>query len=98
MAKDCAAKLYEKMEQEFEEFISGLKKMSQEDIVSFSYEKVMKEDFLILFEESVEFSKEATEKLLAMEKPLDYVYRRWLETDYGHMDVLRNFLNSTTMY
>lgn len=84
--------LYEKMEQELEDFYAGLKTMSPEDIISHSYEKVMKDDFLMLFGEYDELTEEMVKKLLEKEKPLDFVYQEWLGADYGYMDTLQEFL------
>ena len=91
--KSYATEVYKKMEQELDQFIAELKIMSPEEVISCSYEKVMKEDFLLLFGESVELSEEEAVKLLQMEKPLDFVYQKWLGSDSGHMDVLLDFVN-----
>lgn len=90
--KDYRKELYGKLEQEFEYFISGLKKMSPEDIITRSYEKVMKEDLLLVFGESIELSQAEVKKLLEMEKTLDFVYQVWMDSNYGYMDILQNFV------
>lgn len=91
--RNCGKELYGKMEQELDEFLWGLKILSPEDIIRHSYEKVMKEDFLMLFGESADLPEEVVRGLLEMEEPLDFVYQTWLDSDYGYMDILRDFVS-----
>lgn len=88
MAIDYNDKLYEKVRNEYESFVSELKKMTPEQILEHSYEKTIKEDILNLFEYANLEHKEA--KALYLTKyPLDAVYQKWLDTDVSYMDMLR---------
>lgn len=87
MAIDYNDKLSEKVRNEYESFVSELKKMPTEQILEHSYEKTIKEDILNLFEHANLESKEA-KALYLMKYPLDAVYQKWLDTDVSYMDML----------
>ena len=74
MAVDYNDLLYEKMQQEYDAFIAGLKLMSSEQVIDSAYEKVIKSDILIECENGRLEQKEA--KALYLEKyPLDRIYQ-----------------------
>lgn len=89
MAVDYNALLYEKVQSEYQAYISELKAMTPEQILEHAYEKTMKEDILSLFEWSDLGQKEA-KALYLMKNPLDAVYQKWLDTDVSYMDMLRD--------
>ena len=72
--------LYEKMCNEQENFIEKLKHSTPEEIISASYEKVMRDDILMLFEGDFLDAKQIKE-LLRLEYPLSACYNEWLKND-----------------
>ena len=81
--------LYEKMSNEQENFIEKLKHSSPEEIISASYEKVMRDDILMLFESDFLDAKQIKE-LLRLEYTLSACYNEWLKNDCSYMDMLRD--------
>jgi len=87
MKKDYNRLLYEKMEKEYEEYVSTVKDMSVDQIIINAYEITTKEDILMMFFDSERPDKEA-KAMLSLKKPLDYLYQRWLKTDSSQMEAL----------
>ena len=81
--------LYEKMSNEQDNFIENLKHSSLEEIISAAYEKVMRDDILMLFENDFLDTKQ-TKALLKLEYPLSACYDEWLKNDCSYMDMLRD--------
>ena len=81
--------LYEKMSKEQDNFIEKLKHSSPEEIISAAYEKVMRDDILMLFDDDFLDTKQ-TKALLKLEYPLSACYDEWLKNDYTYMDMLRD--------
>lgn len=83
--------LYEKVKQEYDEFIADLKKLPPEKIIKNSYKKVMFEDIVMSFEGADSFlNKEQLIVLLQFDYPLYMCYEAWMDTDYSHMEMLRD--------
>lgn len=80
--------LYERMAQEYESFIEGLTHMPVEDIIRASYEKVIKEDILLVVENG-ELSFSDIRALLRERYPLDGCYQNWLDEDFSYMEDLK---------
>lgn len=68
--------LYNKMKKEFDSFISEFKTKPPEQIIEGSYEKVIKEDLLAIFEYT-EFSQTEAKSLYRLKAPLDDIYQEW---------------------
>ena len=81
--------LYEKMSNEQDNFIEKLKHSSPEEIISKAYEKVMRDDILMLFDNDFLDTKQ-TKALLKLEYPLAACYDEWLKNDCTYMDMLRD--------
>lgn len=81
--------LYEKMSKEQDNFIEKLKHSSPEEIISAAYEKVMRDDILMLFDDDFLDTKQ-TKALLKLEYPLSACYDEWLKNDCTYMDMLRD--------
>jgi hypothetical protein len=79
--------LYNKLSAEFDAYVAGLKALPPEKIIENAYEKVFKEDILMSFESS-NFDDDECAALLALDSPLDELYRNWLDTDVSYMDDL----------
>lgn len=83
--------LYRKAAQEQEQFIENLKSQPQEKIIEAAYEKVMRDDILILLEpENETLSQEQAKALLKLNHPLSACYDAWLQNDCSYMDMLRD--------
>ena len=80
---ELRAILYEKAADEQKIYISP------EQIIESSYEKVIRDDILSIFENE-DISRAQTLELLKLKEPLADCYARWLHNDYSHMDMLRD--------
>ena len=54
-----------------------------------AYEKVMRDDILMIFENE-EMEPKQVKALLKLKEPLADCYARWLHTDCSHMEMLRD--------
>lgn len=89
MQEDYNELLYDKMKSEYAQFISDLSTKSPKEIIDHSYEKVFKEEILIICETSERTSEEA-KALYKQKKPLDFLYQEWLHNEYTYMDMVRD--------
>ncbi|MBQ7574893.1 MAG: DUF3848 domain-containing protein [Clostridia bacterium] len=81
--------LYEKAAKEQSDYIQHLKTLPPEQIISRAYEKVMRDDILMTFEDDYLSDKQVAE-LLKLDYPLSACYDEWMDTDYSHMEMLRD--------
>ena len=81
--------LYEKMSNEQNDFVENLKHLPPEKIIQSAYEKVMRDDILMLFEGDFLDDKQMKE-LLRLKYPLSACYDEWLKNDCSYMDMLRD--------
>lgn len=89
--------LYEKMSKEQDNYIEKLKHSKPEEIISSAYEKVMRDDILILFDGDDTFlDKKQLKELLKLEYPLSACYDAWMDTDISYMDMLRDTVDDFT--
>ena len=90
-------KLSIKIVNEFNDFIRGLYKLSPQEIVDKSYEKVAKEEIVYIVEEN-DYSDEKYKLMLSEENLLDGLYNEWLTSDGNYNELLgysvEKFLNS----
>lgn len=92
--RDYNALLYEKVQAEYDTFISELKTKPVEEVIEKAYEKVMKEEMVCICEFAKHNQKEA--KALYLEKyPLDRMYQDWLKNDVSYMDMLRDSVDDS---
>jgi hypothetical protein len=80
------------MAEEQQIFVDELKNSSPELIIEMAYELVMREDFLLSIENE-ELPDDKAQALLKLDKPLDAIYREWLDNDYSHMDMVRDTIS-----
>ena len=85
--------LYEKMSNEQNDFVENLKHLPPEKIIQSAYEKVMRDDILMLFESDFLDAKQVKE-LLRLEYPLSACYNEWLKNDYSYMDMLQDTVDN----
>lgn len=86
---DLQEKLYKKAQEEHQSFIKELQQSTAEEVIARAYELVMRENFLIIFENE-ELTDTEAKKLLELEHPLAECYEEWLGNDYSYMDMLRD--------
>lgn len=86
--------LYDKARTEYQSFMSELSKQEPRQIIEAAYETTVKGDILLLLEES-ELTPRQIDILLAMEHPLDNIYRNCLDNESFYMDLLRDTMISS---
>lgn len=84
--------LYKKVSKEFSDFISNMKKLPPDKIIEQAYEKVIKQDLLIVLCER-KLPQEYAYLLYRQEYPLDFLYNEWLHNDLSYNDMLRDTIN-----
>ncbi len=84
--------LWEKAAKEQSDYIEKLKQLPPEKIISNAYEKVLRDDILMTFEDDY-LSDEQIAELLKLDNPLAACYYEWMETDYSHMEMLRDTID-----
>ena len=82
-------RLYEKARAEQDRYIDDLLKKPPQEIVDSAYEKVVREDILVIFE-SEDLPDKQVKELLKLKYPLAECYDKWLKADCSHMDMLRD--------
>lgn len=76
--------LYDKLEKEYNEFIEDLKTKAPEEIISKSYEKVIKEELKEMFYPEINNYDLYELKILNKTKnPLEELYQGWMDYDGG---------------
>ena len=94
MAVDYNELLYGKVQAEYDAFIEELKRMTPEQVIDRAYEKVTKENMVMVIQENNLEPSEA--KALCREKyPLDRMYQEWLDTDVSEMQMLKDSIDDT---
>lgn len=84
--------LYKKASEEFNTFLSNMKKLPPDEIIEQAYEKVIKQDLLLSLEER-ELPQEYAYLLYKQEYPLDFLYNEWLHNDLSYNDILRDTID-----
>ena len=85
--------LYEKASKEQNAFIEHLKTLPPEQIIDRSYEKAMRDDILMSFEDDYLSDKQVAE-LIKLDYPLSACYAELMDTDVSHMEMLRDTIDS----
>lgn len=91
MNNDLEAKVYEKVQKEYDNFIEKIKQLPIDEIIERSYEINCKNEFLEMFY-SPSFLEEELEVILKMKNSLDFMYNDWLHTNGGLDEQLRDNL------
>lgn len=95
--EDLRDLLYKKVSKEQDDYIEHLKTLSPKEIIDKSYEKVMRDDILMTFENdymSEYLSDKQVKELLKLDYPLSACYEEWMDTDYSHMEMLRDTIDT----
>lgn len=91
--EDLRDLLYQKALKEQDAFIEHLKTLPPEQIIDRSYEKAMRDDILMSFEDDYLSDKQVAE-LIKLDYPLSACYDEWMDTDVSHMEMLRDTIDS----
>ena len=93
--EELKAKLIEKVQQEYDDFIADLKGKTAEEIVNeYCYEKVTKEEMLYKIKDR-DYEKEELEALLKTEDILSQCYDEWLSSDGNFNEMLEYPIDNT---
>lgn len=85
------ANLYGKMDESFQEFSSWLLKQPPEEILNHAYEYAAKADILAIME-TTDLTEVQANALLALDDPLDTIYKDFGDSSSNSMDVLVSFI------
>ena len=85
--------LWEKAAKEQSDYIEHLKTLPPEQIIDRAYEKVMRDDILMSFEDDYLSDKQVAE-LIKLDYPLSACYDEWMDKDVSHMEMLRDTIDS----
>ena len=86
--------LNDKLEKEYDKFINNLEQKEPKEIINYSYEKVIKEDILMLFK-VIELPKEIVIEMIGKDNLLDHMYSDWLNVDDSLASELEYSINQT---
>lgn len=86
---DLQTRLYEKAKTEQDMYISNLLQKSPQEVLDHAYEKVMRDDILMIFEND-DLSDKHVKQILKLKNPLAECYDKWLKADCSHMDMLKS--------
>ncbi len=83
--------VYNKMEQEYNNYIENLKLKTPDEIIKSSYEKVMKEEILgDFYPEYEHYDMKKIKALNKCKEPLEELYQGWMDCDAGIHQVLED--------
>lgn len=88
--------VFERAQNEFDLFIKKLESLSGKEVVQHCYEKVIKEDFLLLLEpdRAIWFD---VEFLADIEYPLEFLYHEWLGEDSSWLSLLEDTIHNSSI-
>lgn len=81
--------LIDKAKTEQNRFVEELKSKRPEEIITASYEKVIRDEFINSFEEPF-LNTGQLKKLIQLDYPLEACYQAWIDTDISLSDVLNH--------
>ena len=90
--EDLRQTLWEKAAKEQSDYVEYLKTLPPEQIIDRAYEKVMRDDILIVFEDE-SLSDKQVEALVKLDYPLSACYDEWQKTDVTYMDRIRDVID-----
>ena len=91
--------LYEKLDEEYNNFINDLMNKTPSEIMDKSYEKVMKEELKEMFYPSSNNYEIAELKgLIKSKNALEELYQGWMDCDYGIHEQLSYSVEDTLEY
>ena len=81
-------RLTDKVQRELSSFREEMQQKSPQEIYEAAYQIALKNDIAECFSEA-DYSPQAAKALLKSPNLLNDIYGEWIETDYSHMEVLR---------
>ena len=89
-------KLYEKMQNEYNDFIEEMKNNEPQFIVNNAYQIVIKEELVAMFyPESEQYDIDEIKALNKTKNPLEELYQGWMDSDAGIHSVLEDNVSDT---
>ena len=85
--------LYNKLNDEYELFISQMKFLSPERVIEYAYEITIKKEILSCCEFS-ERSQTDAKALYELKYPLHELYEEWLSNDFSFSDVINDTIDA----
>lgn len=93
---DIRKKLYEKMQNEYNDFIEEMKNNEPQFIVNNAYQIVIKEELVAMFyPESEQYDIDEIKALNKTKNPLEELYQGWMDSDAGIHSVLEENVSDT---
>ena len=93
---DIRKKLYEKMQNEYNDFIEEMKNNEPQFIVNNAYQIVIKEELAAMFyPESEQYDIDGIKALNKTKNPLEELYQGWMDSDAGIHSVLEDNVSDT---
>lgn len=93
---DIRKKLYEKMQNEYNDFIEEMKNNEPQFIVNNAYQIVIKEELVAMFyPESEQYDIDEIKALNKAKNPLEELYQGWMDSDAGIHSVLEDNVSDT---
>lgn len=93
MSKDLMLRLYEKMKAEQQRYRQWLITQPPDEILNHAYEYTMRQDILMAMED-MDLSDRQAWALLKSPCPLEDVYQHFCKQEYGHMEQIRNAIET----
>lgn len=94
--KEIRQELYDKMVQEYEEYLSNLKDNNAQFIIDNAYQITMKEELVSMFYPELEkYEMEDVKVLNKSKRPLEELYQGWMDSDAGIHSVLEDSVDDT---
>jgi hypothetical protein len=88
--------VYNNLQKEYDDFIENLKSQTPDEIISHSYEKVIKEELISMFyPESDKFDINDIRALRKNKNSLEELYQGWMDADGGIHQILEDSVNDT---
>ena len=93
---DIRKKLYEKMQNEYNDFIEEMKNNEPQFIVNNAYQIVIKEELVAMFyPESEQYDIDEIKALNKTKNPLEELYQGWMDSDAGIHSALEDNVSDT---
>lgn len=83
-------KLYQRMQEENQQFLAELWEQTAGDVITRAYEIACRDNILMLFEEETGLTPQQLNVLLRFEHPLAELYDDWIKRETSEMDNFRS--------
>lgn len=88
--------LYDKLEKEYKDFVDDLMTKTPKEIIDSSYQKVMKEELVSMFDPDMDkYDISQIKALNKTDSPLEELYQGWMDFDGGIHESLEYSVEST---